>query len=246
MSSAAPVCHHPLQRHDPFIKEQERAGVKRVRPGRRRRTLGNRPGMSLRPRAISARVENDGRERTHAQRIETLSVRFCFASTSSSPSTSSTGLSPRFLNSSSGTLPPSATSLTCAVRQTLSLQTAGSPEHGRDGAAPPSSCTCKALRLSLWKGHDPVLRHQAHRKHLQRHERGFFPGRARETAAIQLDRINYAASVNDLRVPPGNRLERLRGKRAGQYSIRVSRGWRICFVWQDGDAFEVELTNHYA
>ena len=75
---------------------------------------------------------------------------------------------------------------------------------------------------------------------------GSFPAELVKRAAIQLDRINYAASVNDLRVPPGNRLERLRGKRAGQYSIRVSRGWRICFVWQDGDAFEVELTNHYA
>ena len=64
-------------------------------------------------------------------------------------------------------------------------------------------------------------------------------------ALIQLDRVNYAASINDLRVPPGNRLERLRGARDGQYSIRVSRGWRICFVWKDGDAFEVELTNHY-
>ena len=75
---------------------------------------------------------------------------------------------------------------------------------------------------------------------------GSFPAELVKRAAIQLDRINYAASVNDLRVPPGNRLEQLRGKRAGQYSIRVSRGWRICFVWQDGDAVEVELTNHYA
>ena len=57
--------------------------------------------------------------------------------------------------------------------------------------------------------------------------------------------VKRAASVNDLRVPPGNRLERLRDARDRQYSIRVSRGWRICFVWKDGDAFEVELTNHY-
>ena len=54
-----------------------------------------------------------------------------------------------------------------------------------------------------------------------------------------------AVSIDDLRVPPGNRLERLIGDRDGQYSIRVSRGWRLCFVWQDGDAFEVELNNHY-
>ena len=73
----------------------------------------------------------------------------------------------------------------------------------------------------------------------------FFPVALVKRALIQLDRVNYAASINDLRVPPGNRLERLRGARDGQYSIRVSRGWRICFVWKDGDAFEVELTNHY-
>ena len=64
-------------------------------------------------------------------------------------------------------------------------------------------------------------------------------------AGSKLDRINYVASIKDLRAPPGNRLERLRGARDGQYSIRVSRGCRICFVWNDGDVFEVELTNHY-
>lgn len=64
-------------------------------------------------------------------------------------------------------------------------------------------------------------------------------------ARSKLDRINYAVSINDLRVPPGNRLERLRGDREGQHSIRVSRGWRICFEWRNGDAFEVELNNHY-
>jgi len=72
-----------------------------------------------------------------------------------------------------------------------------------------------------------------------------FPASLVKRARSKLDRINYAASVTDLRIPPGNRLERLRGDREGQYSIRVSRGWRICFVWRDGDAFEVELVNHY-
>ena len=92
------------------------------------------------------------------------------------------------------------------------------------------------------------LRQQAHRECLQRRESvrdGSFPASLVERAGSKLDRINYAASVNDLRLPPGNRLERLRGDRDGQYSIRVSRGWRICFVWKDGDAFEVELTSHY-
>lgn len=72
-----------------------------------------------------------------------------------------------------------------------------------------------------------------------------FPASLVKRTRSKLDRINYAASVTDLRIPPGNRLERLRGNREGQYSIRVSRSWRICFVWGDGDAFEVELVNHY-
>ena len=74
---------------------------------------------------------------------------------------------------------------------------------------------------------------------------GAFPASVLSRARSKLDRINYATSIGDLRVPPGNRLERLRGDREGQYSIRVSRGWRICFEWRNGDAFEVELNNHY-
>lgn len=74
---------------------------------------------------------------------------------------------------------------------------------------------------------------------------GSFPATLVKRAWSKLDRINYAANINDLRVPSGNHLERLKGDREGQHSIRVSRGWRICFVWRDGDAFEVELNNHY-
>lgn len=72
-----------------------------------------------------------------------------------------------------------------------------------------------------------------------------FPASVLGRARRKLDRINDATEIDDLRVPPGNRLERLIGDRAGQYSIRVSRSWRICFAWMDGDAFEVELNNHY-
>ncbi|MDE2823427.1 MAG: type II toxin-antitoxin system RelE/ParE family toxin [Chloroflexota bacterium] len=74
-------------------------------------------------------------------------------------------------------------------------------------------------------------------------ERGF-PASILKRARSKLDRINYAKSI-DLLVPPGNRLERLRGNRDGQHSIRVSRSSRICFEWRDGDAFNVELNNHY-
>ena len=72
-----------------------------------------------------------------------------------------------------------------------------------------------------------------------------FPVSLLKRARSKLDRLSYAASLDDLLVPPGNRLERLVGGRIGQHSIRVSRGWRICFEWRDGDAFEVELNNHY-
>ena len=72
-----------------------------------------------------------------------------------------------------------------------------------------------------------------------------FPATLVKRAQSKLDRINYAVNINDLRVPSGNHLERLKGDREEQHSIRVSRGWRICFVWRDGDAFEVELNNHY-
>lgn len=57
--------------------------------------------------------------------------------------------------------------------------------------------------------------------------------------------INNAESLNDLRVPPANRLEALKGNRAGQHSIRINDQWRICFVWQDGDAADVEIVDYH-
>jgi len=57
--------------------------------------------------------------------------------------------------------------------------------------------------------------------------------------------LNAAESLADLRVPPGNRLEKLKGDRQGQYSIRVNDQWRICFVWSNGDASQVELTDYH-
>jgi len=55
--------------------------------------------------------------------------------------------------------------------------------------------------------------------------------------------LDAAESVDDLRSPPGNRLEKLSGDREGQYSIRVNDQWRICFYWDDGDARDVEITD---
>ena len=57
--------------------------------------------------------------------------------------------------------------------------------------------------------------------------------------------LDAADSLDDLRVPPGNRLEKLHGDRAGQYSIRVNDQWRICFYWEQGDAREVEITDYH-
>lgn len=57
--------------------------------------------------------------------------------------------------------------------------------------------------------------------------------------------LNRSSGLKDLRIPPGNRLERLSGNRAGQHSIRINNQWRICFVWRDGDAFEVEIVDYH-
>lgn len=54
-----------------------------------------------------------------------------------------------------------------------------------------------------------------------------------------------ARSIEDLRIPPGNRLEALEGGRAGQYSIRVNKQWRVCFRWSDGDAADVEIVDYH-
>ena len=57
--------------------------------------------------------------------------------------------------------------------------------------------------------------------------------------------LDAAESLADLRVPPGNRLERLRGNREGQHSIRINDQWRICFRWRDGDAYDVEIVDYH-
>lgn len=62
------------------------------------------------------------------------------------------------------------------------------------------------------------------------------------TKLIMLDR---ATDIDDLRVPPANRLEALKRDRAGQHSIRVNDQWRICFVWRDGDAYDVEFCDYH-
>lgn len=57
--------------------------------------------------------------------------------------------------------------------------------------------------------------------------------------------LDAAEALDDLRVPPGNRLERLSGDRAGQYSIRINDRWRICFRWRERDAYDVEIVDYH-
>ena len=57
--------------------------------------------------------------------------------------------------------------------------------------------------------------------------------------------LNNATDLNDLRVPPGNRLEVLSGDRDGQHSIRINNQWRICFAWSEGNAYDVEIVDYH-
>ena len=66
-----------------------------------------------------------------------------------------------------------------------------------------------------------------------------------ETALVKLDSLNGAASMLDLRSPPGNRLEALKGELKGRHSIRVNDQWRLVFRWQGNDAHEVRLTDYH-
>lgn len=71
------------------------------------------------------------------------------------------------------------------------------------------------------------------------------PGDIQQVALRKLRMLNRSSSLADLRVPPANRLERLKGDREGQYSIRINEQWRICFRWVDGDAFDVEIVDYH-
>lgn len=61
----------------------------------------------------------------------------------------------------------------------------------------------------------------------------------------KLRMLNNAVTLDDLRIPPANRLEKLSGDRSGQYSIRINDQWRICFEWIDGDAYNVEIVDYH-
>lgn len=82
-------------------------------------------------------------------------------------------------------------------------------------------------------------------KIFQRIRSAKLPGDMQRVALRKLRMLHRAARLEDLRVPPANRLERLKGDRAGQYSIRINDQWRICFRWDSGDAFDVEIVDYH-
>jgi proteic killer suppression protein len=72
-----------------------------------------------------------------------------------------------------------------------------------------------------------------------------FPAEVHRRAYAKLLMLHAATTIEDLRVPPGNRLEALRGARRGQHSIRINDQWRICFVWRDRGADGVEIVDYH-
>ncbi len=71
------------------------------------------------------------------------------------------------------------------------------------------------------------------------------PNDIQQIALRKLRMLNNAKTINDLRIPPANRLEKFGGDRAGKYSIRINDQWRVCFIWDAGDAYEVEITDYH-
>jgi proteic killer suppression protein len=66
-----------------------------------------------------------------------------------------------------------------------------------------------------------------------------------KVALRKLRMLDAATVLDDLRLPPGNRLEKLKGDRAGQHSVRINQQWRICFRWRSGDAYDVEIVDYH-
>ncbi|OGH66503.1 MAG: plasmid maintenance system killer protein [Candidatus Magasanikbacteria bacterium RIFCSPHIGHO2_02_FULL_47_14] len=71
------------------------------------------------------------------------------------------------------------------------------------------------------------------------------PASVQRAALRKLLILDAATDLRDLRVPPGNHLEALRGKRKGQHSVRVNKQWRVCFVWKNSNAFDVEIVDYH-
>lgn len=83
------------------------------------------------------------------------------------------------------------------------------------------------------------------RKLFARERSRVVPAELQRKALKKLNQIHYAGNLDDLRVPPGNRLEKLSSDREDQHSIRINGQYRVCFVWNDGDAYDVEIVDYH-
>jgi len=72
-----------------------------------------------------------------------------------------------------------------------------------------------------------------------------FPVDIQERALRKLRQLDAAQTIDDLKNPPGNKLEQLKGDRKGQMSIRINNQWRICFIWADGESYNVEIVDYH-
>ena len=82
-------------------------------------------------------------------------------------------------------------------------------------------------------------------KIFHRHFSSKLPQNMQRAALRKLRILSRSIDINDLKVPPGNRLEALKGERRGQHSIRINDQYRICFVWKDNDAHDVEIVDYH-
>jgi proteic killer suppression protein len=82
-------------------------------------------------------------------------------------------------------------------------------------------------------------------KLFQRQKSRSLPVDIQRKARMKLEILDAAEKLEDLKVPPGNRLEKLSGGRAGQHSIRINQQWRICFRWKNGDCYDVEIADYH-
>jgi len=93
------------------------------------------------------------------------------------------------------------------------------------------------LIRSFRDGETEKIFHRTHSRKL--------PGEIQRIALRKLRMLNRSITLNDVRIPPANRLEKLHGTREGQFSIRINDRWRVCFEWREGDAYNVEIVDYH-
>jgi len=102
----------------------------------------------------------------------------------------------------------------------------------------------RSINCSILRRNSPRLEKEAEKIFNDRFS-SKFPQNIQQLAERKLIMIHRAGALNDLRVPPANRLEALKGKRTGQHSIRINDQWRICFEWHNDGVYQVEITDYH-